>query len=288
MKLSNTSLWVGILTLVVGASPAFAQHHGGGGRAAGTAVSRGGGGHASGPRAAPAAPGGQSRAVAPRMAPSGPRTVPYSGARAVPYSGARAVPYSGARAVPYYGQHGVAVSRGVGVGYRAIHVAPVHFYHPYYAFHPRVSLGFGLWVGYPVAYSYPYYNPFYYGYPYPYPYAPYPYATAPYPGYPTAPSYPPAAYPPQTQGSVGVQPGAQPDQSDTGGLSFEITPTNAQVFIDGAYVGTVGQFTPTSQPLGLVAGRHHVEIRAQGYQTMTFDVDIVAGQVIPYQGTMER
>ena len=62
----------------------------------------------------------------------------------------------------------------------------------------------------------------------------------------------------------------------------------AQVFVDGQYVGTVGQFTPTSQPLGLTPGRHHIEIRAQGYRTMDFDADILAGQVIPYQGTLER
>ena len=73
-----------------------------------------------------------------------------------------------------------------------------------------------------------------------------------------------------------------------GGLSFEITPNTAQLSVDGTLVGTVGQFTPTSQPLGLVAGRHHIEVRASGYQTMSFDVDITAGQVIPYQGTMER
>jgi hypothetical protein len=53
-------------------------------------------------------------------------------------------------------------------------------------------------------------------------------------------------------------------------------------------VGTVGDFTPTTQPLGVEAGHHHVEIRAPGYQTMSFDVDIIAGQVIPYQGSLER
>ena len=71
-------------------------------------------------------------------------------------------------------------------------------------------------------------------------------------------------------------------------MSFEITPSTAQLFVDGAPVGTVGQFTPTTQPLGLAAGRHRIDVRASGYQTMTFDVDIVAGQVIPYQGTLER
>jgi hypothetical protein len=40
--------------------------------------------------------------------------------------------------------------------------------------------------------------------------------------------------------------------------------------------------------LTLTAGRHHVEIRAAGYQTMTFETDVTAGQVIPYQGTMQR
>jgi len=42
------------------------------------------------------------------------------------------------------------------------------------------------------------------------------------------------------------------------------------------------------QPLGLPAGRHRIEIRATGYQTMSIDADIVAGQVIPYQGAMQR
>jgi hypothetical protein len=151
-------------------------------------------------------------------------------------------------------------------------------------FRPRVSLGFGLWVGFPIAY------PAYLGYYYPY-YAPYPYpvyAPYPYPAYPEYPAtYPPPAYPPAVypSGSVGVQPGVQ---TNTGGVSFEITPATAEVWVDGAYVGTVGQFTPTSQPLGLTPGRHHIEIRAPGYQTMVLDADIVPGQVIPYQGAMQR
>ncbi len=185
-------------------------------------------------------------------------------------------------------------------------VAPTRFVRPYYTFRPRVRLSFGLWAGYPIAYSYAYFDPFYaydpyyspYGYASPYyaPYGyPYPYdpSYAPY-GYDdpsaTAPAYPPppAAYPPSgstsPQGPIQVQPG----QSDMGGLSFDIAPSTAQVFVDGNAVGTVGEFTPSSQPLGLPAGPHHIELRAPGYQTMSFDVQIVAGQVIPYQGAMER
>jgi hypothetical protein len=73
-----------------------------------------------------------------------------------------------------------------------------------------------------------------------------------------------------------------------GGVSFQISPSNAQLIVDGTPVGTVDQFTPTTQPLGLGVGRHQIEVRASGYRTMSFEVDIVAGHVIPYQGTLER
>jgi hypothetical protein len=36
---------------------------------------------------------------------------------------------------------------------------------------------------------------------------------------------------------------------DTGGVSFEITPNTAAVFVDGTYVGTIAEFGPESQPL---------------------------------------
>jgi hypothetical protein len=194
-----------------------------------------------------------------------------------------------------------------GYGYHGgYYHAPVHFYHPYYSFRPRYSIGFGLWVGYPVPYTYAYYDPFYYGayaYPYGYPSTVYP---APYPdGYPPStpyPSYPPSTYPPSSYppsapyppdgtpqsvpdpNSIGVQPG----QANTGGVSFDITPSNAELLVDGNYVGTVGQFTPSSQPLGLPAGRHQISVQADGYRPLSFEVNVIAGQVIPYQGNMER
>ena len=77
-------------------------------------------------------------------------------------------------------------------------------------------------------------------------------------------------------------------QRDMGGFSFEVSPSAAQIYVDGQYVGTVGEFTPRSQPLGVQTGHHRVEIRADGYRTMQFDADVVAGQVLPYQGAMQR
>jgi hypothetical protein len=140
-------------------------------------------------------------------------------------------------------------------------------------FRPRVSIGFGVWAGYPVAYPA-------YGYPVPYPvYTPAPYP-APYPQpYPSQAPGPYPQYPAQAPNGA-IAPTA------IGGLSFEFSPSNAEVYIDGQSVGQAGEYTPTSQPLSLTPGRHHVEVQAAGYVPMAFDVDIVAGQVVPYQGTL--
>jgi len=176
------------------------------------------------------------------------------------------------------------VAPRVVVAPRVIGVSPYRFARPYYAFRPRLTIGFGLWVGYPV--PFPYYSyPYAYASPYPYGVPPYAYPAPPY-GYsypspnPSA-SYPPPGYPPA--GPVTVQPGT----ANGAGVSFEITPADADVFVDGNYVGRVASFGPQSQPLPVTPGRHVIEIRRSGYQTLTFDADVIAGQVIPYQGTMQ-
>jgi hypothetical protein len=285
--------------LALTAMPADAgQHRGGGGHSGGShgaAVSRGGGSR-----------GGVSRGVTASRGIARARSAP------VFRSG---VGIRGGVAI----RDGVGIRRGIVVsggrfaprivGSRGFIVGRSAFYRPYYSFRPRISLGFGLWVGYPV--PYPYYYDYPYGYAYPYPVDPYAYGyAAPSYGYP-APAYAapnqPSGYPPndpssgypaygsagqgnsqaqQPAPSVGVQRGDE--QSAPGGVSFDITPNTAAVFVDGTYVGTVATFGPTSQPLGLIAGRHHIEIRAAGYRTMTFEADVTPGQVIPYQGTLQR
>jgi len=37
----------------------------------------------------------------------------------------------------------------------------------------------------------------------------------------------------------------------------------------------------------MTPGRHHIQLQAQGMQPMGFDVDVQAGQVIPYRGTLQ-
>jgi hypothetical protein len=71
-----------------------------------------------------------------------------------------------------------------------------------------------------------------------------------------------------------------------GGISFDMDPYDAAIFIDGEYVGIVDDFSPYDAPLTLRAGRHRVEIRSRGYQPMSFDITVVPGQVIPYRGAL--
>ena len=248
---------------------------GGGPRAEGRAVPRGSSQRpqvAAPPRAvAPRA--FEPRAVAPRA--SAPRAVAprtFEPQAVAPRGGNRSVERGGNR---NFEQRGFAQPRvqprGIrpGVTVRPYYNRPYYnrsynrpyygrsYYYsrPFYTFRPRFSVGFGLWVGFPVLY--PYYSPYYYSSA-----LPYPYPATPYPG-----TVAPAA---------------------TGGLSFDIDPPDASLYVDGQYIGEVGQFTPNDQPLGLTPGRHHVEIRAPGFLVQAFDVDILAGQIIPYQGQLEQ
>ncbi len=137
-------------------------------------------------------------------------------------------------------------------GYRA----PSFYYRPF-AFRPNVLLGFGIYIGYPVAY--------------PYPYAYYPEIE---PGYGVA-AYPGAPYPNAPANAYG-------------GVSFTISPGDAAIYIDGIYVGEVATFYNPNQPLTLTAGYHRIQIDARGCQPLVFTVNVLAGQVVPYQGTLQR
>ena len=113
------------------------------------------------------------------------------------------------------------------------------------------------------------------------PYPPGPYGPGPYgPGAYMTDSYSPAAAVMLAQASSGMR-------APSGGLRFETSPGLAQVFVDGNYVGIVDDFGLRGRPLELTVGPHHVELRATGYATVTFDVNIAANQVARYRGDVQ-
>lgn len=143
---------------------------------------------------------------------------------------------------------------------------PYYFSRPYYSFRSWFSIGFGLSIGYPVPYPWAYlgtYRPRVYGY------------------YDNTYDY---GY----DNSYGSGYNVAPDVSVYGGVSFDIQPTDADVWIDDDYVGTVGMFTPYGEPLTLTPGQHKVVVQRDGFRTMEWDVMVEPGQVIPYRGAMER
>jgi hypothetical protein len=148
----------------------------------------------------------------------------------------------------------VAPRRSYGPTYRSIAPYRPHFFgRPYYAFRPRLSIGLGLWLGFPVPYPRGWLS-----------------------------GYPPPVYG-YYQGSVRVVPGA----TAYGGVSFDISPGQAAVYVDGEYIGNAGDFGPDAAPLTLTPGPHRIEVQADGYRPMRWDVDIVPGEVIPFRGDMQ-
>ena len=83
---------------------------------------------------------------------------------------------------------------------------------------------------------------------------------------------------------VGVAPALQL----YGGVSFDIQPSDADLFVDGEYVGSVGTFTPYGEPLTLWPGVHRIAIVRDGFRTMEWEVAVQPGQVIPYRGMLAR
>jgi hypothetical protein len=157
----------------------------------------------------------------------------------------------------------------------------------------RHAFGGSVIVGYPWPYSYAY--PYQYGYPYYYGYYGYPYQY----GFDTsAGGYYQTPYSGQSgvtvYGAAGVSAGPSAYWSDlanqpgaSSGVTFEVRPADAEVFVDGVYAGTVQDFWADRQPLLIVPGSHRIELRAPGYRTVTLDVTTTAGQVIPYAGELE-
>ena len=132
---------------------------------------------------------------------------------------------------------------------------PLYFSRPYYGFRAHLHLGFGVWLGAAVPYPWAYFG-----------------------------TYRPRVYGSYGQGYYGVAPGMQ----QYGGLSFDIQPSDADLYVDGEYVGPVGTFTPYGEPLTLWPGVHHIAIVRDGFRTMEWEVSVEPGRVIPYRGMLAR
>jgi hypothetical protein len=234
--------------------------NGGGGGQAVPRSSGGGSAAPSSPRSGSSAPAGSSRAAGPSGDSSSNR--------------GNAVP---AYSRPREGQpsHGEAVQRTSppnGGGGGAIYPPYWYYGYPYYPYYWG-SYGYGLsylydpWLGFGAMYGY--------GYPYSYGYDPYGY------GYGGGSGYV-GGY------SSGGGSSSSRDPRDTGGLRLKIKPREAQVYVDGYLAGDVDSFDGSFQKLDIQSGPHKIELKADGYEPLQFDVLITAGETSTFKGEMKR
>lgn len=78
------------------------------------------------------------------------------------------------------------------------------------------------------------------------------------------------------------------DTGPYGYLQLHLQPGTAQVFVDGFYLGTVDDFNGSGPGLFLEAGPHRVEIRADGFERITFDVRIVPNETIAFRSDLAK
>lgn len=74
---------------------------------------------------------------------------------------------------------------------------------------------------------------------------------------------------------------------EVGNLRLKVKPSHAQVYVDGYYVGVVDSFDGVFQKLGIEAGAHRIELRAEGYETVQFEVLVTPGETVTYKGEMQ-
>jgi hypothetical protein len=153
---------------------------------------------------------------------------------------------------------GIAVPRGSvppPLNDRPIVVAP-RYYGSYWPW-GFGGFGYGSYYGYYGGLYYPYY-PSYYGV-----YGPYGYGAY---GYPS------------TSYTYGFE----------GAVRLKVKPRDAQVFVDGYYVGVVDEFDGVFQRLHIEAGPHRIEVRAPGYETLTFNVRVRYDDTTSLEGELQR
>ncbi len=73
-----------------------------------------------------------------------------------------------------------------------------------------------------------------------------------------------------------------------GSVKLDVKPRNAEVYVDGYYMGQVRDFNGLGHHLDLDSGEHNIEIRAPGYQPLDLKLKIAAGRTVKYRGQLHK
>lgn len=102
--------------------------------------------------------------------------------------------------------------------------------------------------------------------------------------------YPYSPYSPYYTTSLasGLEDRVERDTHPTGSVRLRVNPKEAKVYVDGALVGVVDEFDGLSHHLDLQPGRHEIEVRADGYQPLTLDVQVQEGRTTTARGSLKK
>jgi hypothetical protein len=81
--------------------------------------------------------------------------------------------------------------------------------------------------------------------------------------------------------------GYSSQHAGTGKIRLRVEPAHAEVYVDGYFVGTVDDFDGMFQRLNLDAGPHRIQLRAEGFEAVEFEVFITRGETITYRGALK-
>ncbi len=150
-----------------------------------------------------------------------------------------------------------------------------YFYDPYYSRYSSYwsPYGYGFGLGYFA------YDPYLFGGGY-----------GPYGGYggydPYQGGYGQGGYGQGSYGQGGY--GTSSQYRGVGAIRLKVKPSDAQVYVDGYYSGVVDSFDGALQKLSIEAGAHKVEVKADGYETVQFDVMVLPDETVTYKGELKR
>jgi hypothetical protein len=197
--------------------------------------------------------GGRTSAPAPAPAPAPSPTSARSSAESSSDGGgqARAVPRRGREDRPVVGN---AIPRSQVPPYDGnIIVGGGYPYYSYYPYYPWYYPGYYPWGYGGIGFGFSWYSPGIYG----------------------------SWYGPPYYGGGGY---AHYD----GAVRIKIKPSRAEVLVDGYYVGVVDEFDNPFQQLQLESGPHRIEVRADGYEPLSFEVRVLPGKTITYKAELKK
>ena len=86
----------------------------------------------------------------------------------------------------------------------------------------------------------------------------------------------------------GYYPGSYYSGFEEGSLRIRVKPRHASVYVDGYFAGQVDEFDGVFQRLHVEPGPHRIEVRADGYEPLSFEVRVPPGRSVNYSGELRR